>query len=128
MLALGHEGGICPTVCNMRDDDHDSDHNDDNVFGRLSSVLETLTAIDVTGFHELNILFCHCEGAPSLHIQLLRARLFPATVARPKTVFSFAVLDLFHTITLQGKTSAFDYYVALQRVTNGAAVPSMVSC
>lgn len=45
-----------------------------------------------------------------MRTQLLRARWFPATFTRPRTAFTFDCLDTFHLLTLQGKTSLYDFY------------------
>jgi hypothetical protein len=52
--------------------------------------------------------------------QLLRERWFPATLARPQTVFTFDCLETFHELTLQGKTSLYDYYHTLLRRSDNA--------
>jgi hypothetical protein len=38
----------------------------------------------------------------------------PASLERPRSAFTFDVLDTFHLLTLQGKISAFDFYYALE--------------
>jgi hypothetical protein len=53
------------------------------------------------------------------HIQLLCARWFPATFNRPKTVFTFDCLDTFYELTLQGKTTLYDFYhMVLHKLDN----------
>jgi hypothetical protein len=52
--------------------------------------------------------------------QLLRERWFPATLACPQTVFTFDCLETFHELTLQGKTSLYDYYHTLLRRSDNA--------
>ncbi|KAI6145616.1 hypothetical protein BKA82DRAFT_4016401 [Pisolithus tinctorius] len=56
-----------------------------------------LTVIDVTGVHFIPVRWCQCEAAESFRLQLLRAKLFPATFEKPSTAFTFAVLDDFVT-------------------------------
>jgi hypothetical protein len=46
----------------------------------------------------------------------------PASFDRPQTVFTFNVLDTFHELTLQGKTTAYDFYHAILRRTDNAQV------
>jgi hypothetical protein len=66
---------------------------------------------DTTGVHCVAVDFCNCtETVFHRRTQLLRARWFPATVNRPKTVFTFDALWTFHKHFLQGKTTAFDFY------------------
>jgi len=71
------------------------------------------------GVHYIAVDFCNCRhGIFHQRTQLLRARWFPATVNRPKTVFTFDCLDTYHELSLQGKTTAFDFYHAVLRRTD----------
>ncbi|KIK81365.1 hypothetical protein PAXRUDRAFT_156274, partial [Paxillus rubicundulus Ve08.2h10] len=58
------------------------------------------------------------------HLQLLRAQLFPATISRPKTAFTFDVLDHFHIDNLECKTTVMSFFSKLIRFTpKGTPVP-----
>jgi hypothetical protein len=60
--------------------------------------------------------------------QLLREGWFPATLSRPQTVFTFECLETFHELTLQGKTSLYDfYYTLIRRSDNAGLSPTIVS-
>lgn len=83
--------------------------------------LQPLIVLDVNGVHIVDVIFCSCDDS-SKYIQLMQARWYPATVKNPQTVFTFAVLDLFHEITLQGKISAHDFYQSLLHVSDNAGV------
>ena len=48
--------------------------------------------------------------------------MFPASVAQPRTAFTFDVLELFHHQTLQGKTTAWDFYNALAHFTDNSGL------
>lgn len=86
-----------------------------------SSKLPVLVIVDVTGIHELPVQFCTCHTHPiSNNMQLVDMGLFPATCCRPKTAFTFRVLDDLRLDNLESKTSAYHYYSKLQRVTNPA--------
>lgn len=104
MLQLGHGGSPCP----------------------CPSVVQTgFTVIDISGIHQISLCYCGCHqeiGGSRLHIQLLRARLFPSTVSSPRGAFTFDVLDTFHLLTLQGKISAYDFYTALVRKSDNAGL------
>jgi hypothetical protein len=53
---------------------------------------------------------------------------FPATFERPKTAFTFDLLKLFHKVTLQGKTTLYDFYLAILQVSDSLELDkSMVS-
>ncbi|KAJ6463065.1 hypothetical protein C8R47DRAFT_1180402 [Mycena vitilis] len=53
---------------------------------------------------------------------MMRAGWFPATDDRPRTCATFACLDLYYASTLQAKTTMYDFYAMLQRLTNNAGV------
>lgn len=76
----------------------------------------------VNGVHRVNVDFCDCGSAenssPHPRVQLLRMAWFPATFERPKTAFTFDLLKLFHKVTLQGKTTLYDFYLAILQVSD----------
>lgn len=77
------------------------------------------------GIHEVNVDFCRCRtdgaaGAPD--IQLLRAGWYPASEERPQTCMTLVALDKFHIATLQAKTTMYDYYASLEKLTNNSGV------
>lgn len=37
---------------------------------------------------------------------------YPASFNRPKTAFTFDLLDTYHKLTLQGKLNLYDFYTA----------------
>ena len=97
---LGHQGQRCPNLSNSLSQ------------GRPIVITHS------NGIHTLRIQYCHCQGAPSEPLQLTRARLFPATVTKPESAFSFAVLKDFHIHNLTSKKPLYDYFDALRRLTN----------
>lgn len=76
------------------------------------------TIIHTNGVHNTKLRVCHCPGAADKAIQLVRARLFPATTTDPRTAFTFRTLKEFHMHGLQSKSAAFDYIVSLRRLTD----------
>ncbi|KAJ7781716.1 hypothetical protein DFH07DRAFT_728888 [Mycena maculata] len=77
--------------------------------------------VDTNGIHFARIVYCACgETVMPDPIQLIGARLFPATLDTPKTAFTFEVMHNFHVHNLTSKKTALDYYRALQKLTNGA--------
>jgi hypothetical protein len=81
--------------------------------------------VDTNGIHPAKIFFCRCNNIPKDHLQLLRARLFPATFDSAQTAFTFDVLHNFHVHNLTSKKTALDYCRALQKLTNAAFPHSM---
>lgn len=80
----------------------------------------------------MRVVYCIC-GDPGVEPvarrrQLLRARWFPATLARPSTAFTFRLLDFLHKLQTQSKVNLYDFYLSLVSVTNAAGrKPPVVS-
>ncbi|KAF9487700.1 hypothetical protein BDN71DRAFT_1404420 [Pleurotus eryngii] len=89
---------------------------------------DAFTIIDSTCVHEVSLDFCSCETAKLPIIQLLRHRLFPATSVAPRTAATFAVLDHFHMLSLEGKVSAFEFWRALARTTDKTEISPPPVC
>ncbi|KAH9911489.1 uncharacterized protein B0H18DRAFT_1168583 [Fomitopsis serialis] len=77
--------------------------------------------LDVSGIHHVALDFCNCHRKVHLPNQLMRARLFPATVTNPKTAATFALMELFHLLRTQSKISAYEFYHTLARRTENVA-------
>lgn len=77
-----------------------------------------VTIVDVSGIHFVQVNFCTCPGSPPEYLQLLRCRLFPATLKSMRTAFTFQVLNDFVRDNLECGTSAMNYYSKLRRVTS----------
>ena len=101
-LNLGHDGDACPL-------------NGDGPG-------DPFTVVDSTGIFVHTVKWCRCSGVSDQdrHLQLLRCRLFPSTVTKPQTAFTFHVLDEFLINELECKTSASSFYSKLRRLTNNA--------
>ncbi|PPQ87021.1 hypothetical protein CVT26_005108, partial [Gymnopilus dilepis] len=79
--------------------------------------------IDVNGVHNVAIDFCGCGQSNQQHtVQLLRARLFPATVVSPKTAATFGCLEAFEVLSYESKCTAFEYYRTLTRLTDNTGL------
>lgn len=56
------------------------------------------------------------------HLQLLRWQFFPSTPHQPRTCATFSLLKSFHLLNLTSKVSAYDYYRALERLTDNTGL------
>ncbi|KAJ7839042.1 hypothetical protein B0H14DRAFT_3458992 [Mycena olivaceomarginata] len=83
---------------------------------------EGFCIVDVNGVHEVTVDFCSCSLAEAHDIQLLRARLYPATITNPATAATFRVLRDYHLLCFEAKASAYHYYNKLARQTNNNGV------
>ncbi|KAJ7753859.1 hypothetical protein B0H16DRAFT_1316820, partial [Mycena metata] len=81
---------------------------------------EGFVVLDSNGIHEVAVDYCGCErsakaGPPD--IQLLRGGWYPASEGRPQTCMTLTALNRFHLQALQAKTTMYDYYQILQKLT-----------
>jgi CxC2 like cysteine cluster associated with KDZ transposases len=103
-VQLGHNGGPCAAPCAFN---------------------APLVVYHTNGAHLVNISYCQCNEPASGYLfanQLLRSAWFPASLTRPRTMFTFAVLKHFHHLTLQGKTTAYDFYNSLVHETDNTGL------
>jgi hypothetical protein len=99
VISLGHNGQSCPQT-------------------NPAQKQIVLCVIDTSGITHHRFQICGCPAAKPLQIQLLQMQLFPATISRPETVFTFSVLDRFHIEALECKISASNFFNQLRRLTN----------
>ncbi|KAF8137969.1 hypothetical protein K438DRAFT_1638774, partial [Mycena galopus ATCC 62051] len=78
--------------------------------------------LENNGIHEVAVDLCGCIGAPSVIDQLLNVGWFPATVKEPETCATLGVLRRFHTLNLQGRVPAYDFYGALEVLSQRAGM------
>ncbi|KAJ6566718.1 hypothetical protein B0H19DRAFT_1025332 [Mycena capillaripes] len=71
--------------------------------------------IDTNGVHEVALDFCGCRSGGLHTVQLLRARLFPATTTTPRTAATFNVLRRYHLLSFESKCAAYEFYQSLAR-------------
>ncbi|KAF7322733.1 CxC2 domain-containing protein [Mycena chlorophos] len=83
---------------------------------------QDFTVLHHNGIHNVAVDFCGCHqhGRVRHDLQLLRNRWFPSTNNRPQSCATFACLDAFHAITLHSKCTPYDYYQALEYLTDGS--------
>jgi hypothetical protein len=80
---------------------------------------ETLLCIvDVIGVFHHKFRWCGCPSAEPFYAQLLRLGLYPSSMERPETAFTFSLLDYFHIDAVECKTSANNFYNKLRRLTD----------
>ncbi|KAF7317939.1 hypothetical protein MKEN_00882100 [Mycena kentingensis (nom. inval.)] len=102
-VQVGHRGGDrCPRPTPARSD---------------------FVVIEHNLIHKVSLDFCGCHRTDDpYHIQLLRAGLYPSTQDQPRTCITFACLDRFHALTLQGKVTAYDFYRTLEILTDATGL------
>jgi len=136
ILHLGHGGEPCPGNSTRRgqqgtqpgsSDEGEEEGGEDEVLltGWEQPDRQCLVIVDISGVHQLRIDWCQCKTAAEPHIQLLRNRLFPASIKRPSTAFTFSLLDHFHIDSVECKTSASSFFSKLRRLTNASSPHSV---
>jgi CxC2 like cysteine cluster associated with KDZ transposases len=105
VIPLGHIGSDCP----------------------FATTITPITVLHVNGMHRVSIKFCSCPASftPTRRVQLLRARLFPATVDKPQTCATFELLRHSHILQLQSSISAYNAYHTLERLTDNAGITNI---
>lgn len=112
IVQLGHKDGTCPSP---------------------SAKTRRIVVADLIGVQAVEVRFCDCfndqtgEFVPEW-AQLLRRGWFPATTNRSATAFTYRLLDFFQEINFQGKTNLYDFWKALENITDNSGVPTFVSC
>ncbi|KAF8201858.1 hypothetical protein BJ912DRAFT_1054149 [Pholiota molesta] len=81
---------------------------------------QDLRILHTNGIHDVAISYCGCPRSIPQHTQLLRRRLYPATQIAPRTCVTFELLRLLHLLSLTSKASTYDFYLALERLTDNA--------
>jgi len=97
----------------------------------MDSPLHQLTIIDINGWHKLQVRFCKCEASNVSHEryrQLLRMRWYPASFNRPKTAFTFDLLETYHKVTLQGKLNLYNFYHAIMQKSDNQGRSKPLVC
>ena len=108
VINLGHHPNICP----------------------VNSDTQQITVIDLSGYHCVRVRFCTCSQSSFLEPfrQLLRVRWYPASVLRPKTVFTFDLLDTYHKVSMQGKLNLYDFYTMIIQKTDNCGLLNIKVC
>ena len=78
---------------------------------------EFVTVVDITGIHHLPTVKCICGNQPPDENQFMQLALFPTSFALIRTVFTFRTLSDYRLSNLECKTSAYQYYAKLRRLT-----------
>ncbi|KDR67377.1 hypothetical protein GALMADRAFT_79915 [Galerina marginata CBS 339.88] len=74
--------------------------------------------IHTNGIHHLAMLTCNCHGAENITLDLVAARMLPASFKRIRTLFSVEVMDYFRLCNLELKASAYQFNQLLRRLTS----------
>ncbi|KDR79699.1 hypothetical protein GALMADRAFT_63536 [Galerina marginata CBS 339.88] len=77
-----------------------------------------ISIVDITRIHHLPVVACCCRAPDAeLDDDYVKLGLFPTSFQRIRTVFTIQVLNDFRLSNLECKTSAYQYYQKLRRLT-----------
>lgn len=83
---------------------------------------KSMIVLHSNGIHDIDIQYCGCDRAVPRHLQLLRRGFYPASQILVKACASFELLDLLHKLALTTKASTYDFYRALEKLTDNTAL------
>ncbi|KAL0577484.1 hypothetical protein V5O48_004508 [Marasmius crinis-equi] len=83
-----------------------------------------LLVIHTNGIHRVKLQFCGCSRAREQYVQLLQRRLYPTNIkkGRISTAITFQCLETLQLQTLTTKGSIYDFYRALERLTDNSGM------
>ena len=81
----------------------------------------SFTVLHTNGIHPVNIDYCGCRPVSKIR-QLLRRGLYPSSQDNPRTCATFALLNQMQMLSLTSKCSTYDYYKALEKLTNNTGI------
>lgn len=85
---------------------------------------KNFSIVHTNGIHRMSVNFCRCRRGVHLddYTQLLRARLWPATIDDPETATTYEAMNGFNRLSMLGRLSGFDYYKAMQACTDAVGL------
>ncbi|KAF7321843.1 CxC2 domain-containing protein [Mycena kentingensis (nom. inval.)] len=98
-------------------------HTDGSHCSRPRPARDDFVVVHENGIHEVAVDYCGCYHTTDPdYLQLLRRGWYPATVDTPRSCTTLQCLDAFQTLSLHGKTTAYDFYAALETRTNAVGI------
>lgn len=76
-----------------------------------------LRVVHSNGIHNIAMINCECRGHDLVAGDMLGAGLMPASFHRIRTLFTIQLLDLYRLSNLELKSSAYQFYHLLRRIT-----------
>jgi len=77
--------------------------------------------VHTNGIHNLALVTCHCQGRESVALDLVACRFLPTSFSNIRTLFSVEVLDYSRLCNLELKSSSYQFYQLLCRLTSPEA-------
>ena len=84
--------------------------------------------VDVSGVHQLTVHCCQCPNSKTVDRQFVDMGLLPASIVRPKTTFTFWVLDDFQVTNLECHMAGTSYWHKLARKMSNMFPSTVLVC
>lgn len=130
VVYLGHGGNPCPKNSSAFSEHnhafmerfHSTQDEDEDIDGEADGGAivdeDVVIMVHTTGVYHHVVNWCKCVPQTEQHLELLRLHLFPVTITRTRTVFSFDVLDYYYVDTMECSTAANSFFKKLCRLTD----------
>jgi hypothetical protein len=86
-----------------------------------------IRVVHTNGIHHIALVSCLCQGDEKITTDLIYAGWMPTSFVRVRTIFTCAVLDHFRCCNLEMRSSAYQFFQLMRRVTNPLAPSKVVN-
>jgi hypothetical protein len=86
-----------------------------------------IRVVHTNGIHHIALVSCTCKGHETITTDLIYAGWVPTSFVRVRTIFTSAVLDHFRYCNLEMRSSAYQFFQLMRRVTNPLAPSKVVN-
>lgn len=86
-----------------------------------------IRVVHTNGIHHIALVSCLCQGDETITTDLIYAGWMPTSFVRVRTIFTCAVLDHFRCCNLEMRSSAYQFFQLMRRVTNPLAPSKVVN-
>src|SRR6266540_6584000 len=76
-----------------------------------------IRVVHMNGIHHIALVICTCQGHENITTDLIFAGWVPTSFVRIRTIFTTAVLDHFRYCNLEMRSSAYEFFQLLRRIT-----------
>lgn len=83
--------------------------------------------VHTNGIHHIALIACTCQGHENIITDLIYARWVPTSFVQVRTIFTTSLLDHFRSCNLEMRSSAYQFFQLLQRMTNSLAPSKVVN-
>jgi hypothetical protein len=86
-----------------------------------------IRVVHTNGIHHIALVCCTCQGHEQITTDLIFAGWVPTSFVRVRTIFTATVLDHFRCCNLEMRSSAYQFFQLLRRITNSLSPSKVVN-